>query len=233
MSSSSRASHYQRFIPREEVEQAASWEFAPVDTAAARAAQVATDAVSLSAAQLQALRQQAEAECFERGHAAGVQAAHAALEQQFEQQLLQQVQRIEGALQQAQVGFDRLEQHLADQLLELACDIARQVVRRELSAPLEPLRAVVQEALALALQDGRPATLRLHPEDAALLQQAGDWAPGGHPVVLQADAQLQPGDCVVEGAQGDVDARLAKRWARAVANLGLQAPWQPGSEADV
>jgi len=235
MPSSSRASHYQRFIPREEVELAETWEFGPVDSAqhAAQAAQAAADAGTLSAEQAQALRQQAEAEGFERGHEAGMQAAHAALEQQYAQRLHEQTQRIERALEQAQAGFDRLEQHLADQLLELACDLARQVVRRELQAPLEPLRAVVHEALALALQDGRPATLRLHPDDAALLQASGDWAPGGHPLNLRPDAQLQPGDCVVESAQGSVDARLEKRWARAVANLGLQTPWQPGSDADV
>ena len=157
MPSSNRTSHYQRFIPREEVEQAESWAFGPVDSAqqAAQAAQAAADATSLSAEQVQELRQLVEAEAFERGHEAGAQAVRAALEHEFEQRLREQTQRIERALVQAQAGFDQLEHHLADQLLELACDLARQVVRRELQAPLEPLRAVVQEALALALQDGR------------------------------------------------------------------------------
>ena len=72
MPSSSRISHYQRFIPREEVEQADTWEFGPVDSAlqAAQAAQATADAGALSAEQAQALRQQAEAEGFERGHEA-------------------------------------------------------------------------------------------------------------------------------------------------------------------
>ena len=106
-------------------------------------------------------------------------------------------------------------------------------VRRELATPLEPLKATVQEALALLVEDGKPATLRLHPDDLALLQAEPTTPWAGVAVQLQADDSLTPGGCVVESPQGAVDATVEKRWARAVANLGLQAPWKPGELADV
>jgi len=118
-------------------------------------------------------------------------------------------------------------------MLELACDLARQVLRRELSQPLDAIRPVVQEALALAVEDNMPATLRLHPSDLALVQADMGPALEAQNVRVVPDVTLTPGGCVVESVQGAVDGTLERRWARAVANLGLDRPWTPGEQADV
>ncbi|MDO9612802.1 MAG: flagellar assembly protein FliH [Serpentinimonas sp.] len=235
MPSSSRGSHYQRFIPREEVQEVAAWQFGPIDGPAQRhttpEAQAQEDLHA--AQQAQALHQQAWDEGFEAGQLEGAARTQLELQQQHQQAQREQAERVTAWLRQAQANFDLLEQALAEQVLQLACELARQVVRRELSTPLPPLRSVVQEALALLIDDGRPATLRLHPVDAALLGEPAALETHGRPVQVQPDPTLSPGDCVVECAHGGVDARLEKRWQRAVANLGLEPPWQPGGQADV
>lgn len=236
MPSSSRTTHYHRFIPSEEVQAVEAWVFQPVGEGAPEApgpTEEAPTPASLPPEAVEDIRQQAYAEGFEQGRQAGAQEARDTLEKQFQRQSRELADRVAQVVNQAQQHFDQLEHELADQLLELACDIARQVVRRELTLSMDPLRAVVQEALSLAIDDGRPITLRLHPEDAALLHQA-DWEPGSTlRIQLQPDNHIARGGCVVEHAQGAVDARVEKRWARAVANLGLDAPWQPGEDADV
>jgi len=236
MPSSSRASHYQRFIPKEEVQEVETVLFGAIDGQPGRDAKATeTEQVLLDAQQALALRQQAWDEGYEAGQLAGAERVRNELQQQTLQVQREQVQRIDALLRQAQAGFDLLEQALAEQVLQLACALARQVVRRELNTPLPPLRSVVQEALALLIDDGRPATLRLHPLDAALLtDQAALEAHGSAlPVQVHPDPTLSPGDCVVESAHGGVDARLEKRWQRALGNLGLEQPWQPGGQADV
>ena len=235
MPSSSRASHYQRFIPKEEVQGVETVLFGAIDGQPGRDAKATEAEQVLDAQQALALRQQAWDEGYEAGQLAGAERMRLELQQQTLQVQREQVQRIDAALHQAQAGFDLLEQALAEQVLQLACALARQVVRRELSTPLPPLRSVVQEALALLIDEGRPATLRLHPVDAALLtDQAALEALGiALPVQVHPDPTLSPGDCVVESAHGGVDARLEKRWQRALANLGLEQPWQPGGQADV
>lgn len=235
MPSSSRSTHYHRFIPSEEVQEVEAWVFKPVDGSEPEATSTTPEEAtpSLSAEAVEEIRQQAHAEGFEQGRLAGAQETRDALEKQLQRQTREQANRVAHVIQQAQAGFDRLEHELADQLLELACDIARQVVRRELAQPMEPLRAVVQEALSLAVDDGRPVTLRLHPDDAALLQSADTELQTPLRIQVQPDPHISRGGCVVESAHATVDARIEKRWARAVANLGLETPWQPGEEADV
>jgi flagellar assembly protein FliH len=225
---------YQRFIPREEVQAFTAWEFTPMDTAAEAAAQAASDQAQAEAAtpapteppiDLEAERAQAYDDGFEQGRLLGVQETTEALQEPLQRQLETHNQRLQALLQQAQRDLDQLQAGLATQVLELACDVARQVVRRELRQPLDSLHGVVQEALALLVAEGQPATLKLHPGDLELfaptlgeqLQQQG--------VKLLPDASLTPGGCTLEAIQGAVDATVEKRWARAVANLGLELPW--------
>lgn len=225
---------YQRFIPREEVQAFTAWEFPSMDTAEEAAAQAQADLAEAEAAtpapteppiDLEAERAQAYDDGFEQGRLLGVQETTEALQAPLQRQLETHNQRLQALLQQAQQDLEQLQAGLATQVLELACDVARQVVRRELRQPLDSLHSVVQEALALLVAEGHPATLKLHPGDLELftpslgeqLQQQG--------VKLLPDASLTPGGCTLEAAQGTVDASVEKRWARAVANLGLELPW--------
>lgn len=233
MPSSNRTTHYHRFIPSEEVVEVAAWEFAPMDGSVLSKTAVEPE-VAAPAPEPQALeeaREQAYQQGFDDGKLAGAQEARQALEPVMKQEIQQLAKRLDKLVQQAQGDISRLEETLSAQLLELACDLARQVVRAELSTAPETLRAVVNEALALAVEDGRPATVRVHPQDAEWLQTG--WTDGPATVKLVADDSIAPGGCVVECSQGAVDATVEKRWARAVANLGLQAPWNPGEQADV
>lgn len=237
-SSNRHTSPYHRFIPSEEVEKVSAWEFAPVGEVPATPQAPLPDAAApaapeVSEALLDDIRQRAYDEGFEHGRQAGAQEARQALEPVLQKDMQQQAQRVGQLLVKLQAELAHLDEALAEQMLALACDLARQVVRRELATPLEPLRAVVQEALALAVQDGKPATLRLHPQDALLLQTGLGDALADTQVKVVADDHLTPGGCVVESTQGQVDATVEKRWARAVANLGLQSPWNPGEQADV
>jgi flagellar assembly protein FliH len=219
------AHHYQRFIPREEVQQVSAWEFESMDGSRPRGSAAAAEPEKVELTQ--ELRDQIYAEGFEHGRQAGAQETRQALAAPMQQQAREQAQRMAELLQRHQGELDRLQDQLAQQVLELACDLARQVVRRELQQPLAPLRAVVQEALSLAIEDARPAMLRLHPGDLTLLQaDLGEWLQG-QPVRLLPDPGLTPGGCLVESAQGTVDGTLERRWARAVGNLGLDLPWAP------
>jgi flagellar assembly protein FliH len=235
-SNRSGSSHYHRFIPSEEVQDVAAWEFAPVGDGWIEhnpKAGKTPEPEPAAHEQLEAVRQQALAEGYEQGRQAGAKETREALESQMKRQTQELAQRVTQIVQKASVDLTQLDERFAGQLLELACDLARQVVRRELHTPLDPLKAVVNEALALAVEDGRASTLRLHPDDLALLQPAMGEALEAMKVHLVADDLLTRGGCLVESASGAVDARVEKRWARAVANLGLDLPWQPGEEADV
>jgi flagellar assembly protein FliH len=123
-------------------------------------------------------------------------------------------------LEQSLDGFDAA---VADEILALAVALARETVRSELSARPDALLNVVREALAQLPH--QHAAIYLNPEDASLLRSyMGDQlAHAGHRIHEQAD--LTRGDCVLEAGGTHVDARVATRWSRVIAGLGLEAAW--------
>ena len=83
--------------------------------------------------------------------------------------------------QEAALGFARLfqsvqtelaqaEQGIARGVLDMACELARQVLRRELSVNPNSLQPVVREALSVLLADHKSAVVRLNPLDLDVLQ---------------------------------------------------------------
>ena len=75
------------------------------------------------------------------------------------------------------------------------------------------------------MDDGLPATVRMHPDDLALMKDALIETLGENAPEFIADPQISPGGCVVQSPSSMVDATLEKRWARAVGNLGLSIAW--------
>ena len=145
------------------------------------------------------------------GHAEGLAAGLAAATVHAEQ-LRALAASLPAALRHA-------ERELADAILTLALDVARQVVHRTLRAEPEWVLPLVQDLLHAepALQ-GEPRLL-LHPEDVALVKnslghelQAAGWQ-------VRADETLARGGCRVQSASGEMDASLETRWKAVTAAL--------------
>jgi len=139
--------------------------------------------------------------------------------------------RFARVLAAAEAGLANAQQDIARGTLEIACAIARQVLRQEIKTDPKTLEPVVREALGMLLADGKSASVRLSPVDFELLQAPLAAELAGQPVQVLADASVAPGDCLVESAGAVVDGGVATRWSRAVASLGLEMPWQEDEEA--
>ena len=122
-------------------------------------------------------------------------------------------------------ALSALESGVADELLKLAIELARQVVRREIAARPEMLLDVVREALAQLPH--QHAAIYLNPDDASLVRSyLGDQlAHAGHRV--HEDIKLARGDCVLEAGGSHLDASVATRWRRVLESLGLDDAWTP------
>ena len=110
-------------------------------------------------------------------------------------------------------------------ILDLACDIARQVLRQELQTPTGHLRGVIGEALELIVEDGLPSTVRMHPDDLVLMKDALEDTLGENAPEFVADVTITPGGCLIQTPSSTVDATIEKRWTRVVGNLGLDTAW--------
>jgi flagellar assembly protein FliH len=84
---------------------------------------------------------------------------------------------------------------------------------------------VAHEALSALLVTARHVSLRLHPEDQALVASGAAEALAARGARLVADARIARGGCLVESDIGSIDAQVATRWQRAAATLGQESSW--------
>ncbi|WP_137919922.1 flagellar assembly protein FliH [Hydrogenophaga sp. 2FB] len=232
---SNKPNPHSRFIPREEIAGVAAWHFSAVDGSddtpkPATPEGAASEGVTSEV--LQEARQQSYAEGFARGRDAGGQEVRDALEATVRKTAEETAVRMAQLLHNTRDHLKKSEAKISHQILELACDLARQVVRQELKGDTEHLKPVIAEALGQLVDDGQPATVRMNPGDLAMMQGALQENMGNHPAEFIADAAISPGGCLIESPTMGVDATIEKRWARAVGNLGMDTPWNP-ENADV
>ena len=194
------------------------------------------EAPAFDEAQLQQMLDQARAE----GHAQGLSEGRTQTQQQWQQRLddhingagRESAQRVDHVLQSLDENFKQMQSGMAQELLNLACDIARQVVRQELRSQPQALLPVIREALDMLVDESRPVTVRLNPADFEVLDQPLRTEHGAHSrIQWVGDAAIAAGDVKVECGGAEIDGSVEKRWRRAVAALGLVSTWYDGDKA--
>ena len=122
-------------------------------------------------------------------------------------------------------ALDKLDFRLADMVLELALDVARQVVAGELAVHPERILDVVKLALNQMAESTREARLLLNPEDAALIRPHLEQILDKNRLRMVEDVRIARGGCLIETTQGDLDATLQARWRNVVQVLGSNKGW--------
>ncbi|MCX7172470.1 MAG: flagellar assembly protein FliH [Proteobacteria bacterium] len=205
------------------------WELASFDapTGAIQDDAETEPAITLAVAEeIERRYQQAKESGHAEGHAAGYASGYG------EGQVVARAEstrlaELSTKLDSAMTQFD---QRVAPDLLELALDVARQVIRQALAVKPELVLEVVKETLSQ--MPHVHVTIQLHPEDASLVRSyMGDQlSHAGHRI--HEDRRLARGDCLLESGGSLLDATLATRWRRTVENLGSNAEWLQPSTAE-
>lgn len=189
--------------------------------AKASAAEEKAPAIKLpTAEEIEQIYQQARDDGFKKGQEEGYQAGFK--EGQIKAQA--EAQRFVQATAKLERGLNELDAKVADELLALAIELAREVIRQEISVRPETLLTVVREALGQLPH--QHAAIYLHPDDASLLRSylGEQLTHAGHRI--HEDVKLARGDCLIESGGSQVDATVAMRWRRVLAGLGIDAAWQ-------
>lgn len=231
---------HQRFIPREELNGFSAWrpdsfgEKRPPPVATAPDPAVLKREAEREAqrqAELAAQREEAEVAAraaelrgareggYQDGYRDGL-AAMEAFKQSYSAQCSAQVAAV---IQRMQAQFDTLEQHLAQRVAGIALEMARQVVRTELTVNPAQVVAVTQEALGLVLMSARHVVVRVNAEDQPIVASGTAELLAARGARLVADPRVARGGCIVESDIGVVDAQVGSRWQRATNALGHEA----------
>jgi flagellar assembly protein FliH len=224
-------SAYNRFIPREELGDFASWKpgslgdgaaggpggFKGANAAAAPAAP-AEPTPEEWRARVQAARQSG----YQDGYRDGLVALEG-FKQSFAQQATQQI----GALLEAfDQQLDQLDGEVAAAVSATAVALARQVLRAELQTRPELVAQVAAQAVNAVMLSARHITVQVHPLDLPMVAEGAEEALASRGARLLPDATVARGGVLVQSDIGAVDARIAGRWAQAAASLGSELPWE-------
>lgn len=159
---------------------------------------------------LQQGREKGEAD----GYAAGLNRAQAELETQRQAMTTQ----FEQLLDAARHNLQSLDEQFGEHMIALSCALAKHIVQQEIDATRYDLVPLIQRAVRHTLDD-QPITLKVHPDDAALLSEDSRRQPHWQ---LQADEHIERGGFEIQAPWGQVDARLSTRWETIVKELLAQ-----------
>jgi flagellar biosynthesis/type III secretory pathway protein FliH len=115
------------------------------------------------------------------------------------------------ALEEAGKASERLAREHEEELVRLALRIAEKILGHEVQADPGAIAGIVEEALKSVRRE-RSLTIRVNPahveELRSRLDRLRDAAGGVRQIRIVANAEIQPGGCVVESELGTIDAQL-------------------------
>jgi flagellar assembly protein FliH len=156
--------------------------------------------------ELQRIEDAARKEGFEAGRREGFKAGEA--------EVRKLVAQIEGVVEAMARPLGRLDDEVHAALGQMAVRIAGALLGRAYAADPELLAQLVRTAIDAVGPGQRDIELRLHPEDATVLQP---WLPQWPDARVITDAQLARGDVRIHGDGVRIDARTDSRLQAALA----------------
>lgn len=169
------------------------------------------------AAARESARREGLAEGLAQGYQAGMEQGRAqALE---ENTLLQQLSLAFGE------EISKARELVAQDLLDLALDVSKAMLKQALAVRHELVLPLVSEAIGYLPTLQQPALLFLHPEDAQLVRErmGAELSAAGWRVL--DEASMERGGCRVETASNQIDATATSRWQRIAQSLGRESEW--------
>ena len=117
-------------------------------------------------------------------------------------------------------ALSEADESIASDMLELALQLARGMLRTALEVKPELIIPLVREAIGYLPVLQQPAILQLNSQDAAIVRagMGEELEKGGWRVAV--DDTIARGGCKIETASNQIDAQAPARWARLTAALG-------------
>ncbi len=144
-------------------------------------------------------------------------------------------QQMTAQIGQLLLSFDReigaLEQRIAASVARVATELARQVVRSELTQRPALVAEVARQAVAALTTSARHVTVQLHPDDLTLVAAGCGEALEARGARLLGQSGIERGGCIVDADIGQIDASIGNRWHHAAEALGSAVAWSAAEPA--
>ena len=219
----------QRAAAREAEERELQTSLAAAAAARVQQAQIAAAIPLPTLEEIEAIHEAARQEGYAEGHAEGMAAGHASGYQDGLDQGRAEAAHELTHLQDIAATFGKAvteaDETIASDVLELALQLARGMVRTAFEVRPELIIPVVRQAVDYLPTLQQPALLVLNPEDAPIIQDSigPELEKSGWRIVQ--DGAIARGGCRVDTASNQIDAQIASRWQRLAHALNANIDW--------
>jgi flagellar assembly protein FliH len=156
-------------------------------------------------------RREAE-EIRARARAEGCKSGEEKVREEFRREVFPLIDILKHAIEELDAVRHLYSGQLETQIPTLTLLLTKKVIQRELEIDKSTIAGIVRAALDRVSGNGREVTLRLNPKDAEILaNHRGDLLEGLDKIqgiLVESDASISTGGCLIETANGLVDARL-------------------------
>jgi flagellar assembly protein FliH len=122
-------------------------------------------------------------------------------------------------------ALEKSDEQIADDVLSLALDIAKSMLKVKLNVDPATLLPVVMDAIHYLPYVQKPARILVHHEDAQMLREyLADEISSQH-WLIQEDSNVERGGCLVETGANQIDATNGVRWKRISEALAQNNNW--------
>lgn len=146
-------------------------------------------------------------------------------EEGFQAGYAESKQRMDELITSMQQALQQADQTIAQDLLTLSLEVARQMVQQTLKTHPEILLNTIREAISSLPHFNQGAHLVLHPDDAAMLRDKMGEQLAHSGWKIFEDTLIERGGARIETAHSQIDATLANRWQRIIAAIGQDSSW--------
>ena len=163
----------------------------------------------------------ARKEAFEKGIQEGFTVGMA----KAREQALVEKQAFMQLMQNFSVALEKKDEQIAEDVLALALDIAKSMLKIKLNVDPSIILPLVMDAIHYLPSVQKPARILVHHDDARILRDylaeelmSQEWQ-------VQEDSNIERGGCLVETGANQIDATNALRWKRITEALAQKNDW--------
>jgi len=165
----------------------------------------------------ESVRQEAYKKGIQEGFAVGMEKA--------QESLLKEKQNFSSLAAAFGDALTTADEKIEADILELALDIAKAMLKTKLKADPEAILPIVRDAIHYLPHVQKPARIFVHSEDAKILRQQLSEELSEHVWQIQEDNNIERGGCLVETGANQIDATNATRWKRISDALAQNNDW--------
>lgn len=209
-------------IPKEQQSAYQRWEMASFgDTRPAARAEIAAQASRVTIEEQAEIRAAAQ----ERGYAIGLAEGRSEGLRQGLADAVAETAHLRSIVTSLGSEVSRADELIAGDLLMLALDMAKAMLKTSLSVRPELVLPIVSEAIRYLPVLQQPAVVFLHPDDVMIINEhmRDELTKAGWRVA--EDLNVLRGGCRIDTASNQIDATIETRWHRLAEALGQNSAW--------